>query len=118
MKRTIIALAVLAGFVLAQAWDFEAGKEFHVSQNTHQQSWYFLARYNLPLSSEVLGTRLWALPEVGIWVPDSKPYYGYFRLQFLVDQTFGTLFVDSKYNFSPVNDDVSVRVGVRFGWPP
>jgi len=118
MKRFVAMALLVAGIAIAQAWDFEVGKEFSVSNYQRQQAWYAMARYNLPLSSEVLGAKLWALPEAGVWIPDGKPYYGYVRLQFLVDQTYGTLFVDTRYEFSPEKDDVIARIGIRFGWPP
>ena len=123
MKRIVlVALVVFATLGAAQAWDFEAGREIALTEVGQEQSWYFKVRYNLPLSSEVLGTQLWALPEFGVWVPDQAPYHGYVRLQFLVDQTFGALFTDIRAGYPAGPDRHQVyallRFGIRFGWPP
>ena len=124
MKRIVFALVALIALVAsAQAWDVEAGKEVRLGQQGQlEQSWYAFARYNLPLTSEVLGAKAWLLPEVGVWVPDGRPYHGYLRLQFLIDQTFGTLFVDARMGSPPgpywPPGEALVRMGIRFGWPP
>jgi len=79
-----------------------------------------------------LGARLWLLPEGGLWFPEGEPYHGYARLQVLLDQSFGTLFVDGRAGIPPGPEGLTgdsaysdrsqiyalVRVGIRFGWPP
>ena len=123
MKRFLVALITLVALVAsAQAWDVEAGREFALTPDGTQQAWYAFARYNLPLTSEVLGAQLWLLPEAGVWVPEGEPYHGYARLQLLLDQTYGTLFVDARMGSPPgpywPGGQALVRIGVRFGWPP
>lgn len=110
MKRLAFSLLIVLGIALAQAWDFEVGREF----STTGQAWYGMARYNLPLTSEILGTQAWLLPEFGLWMPDSGPYFGYLRAQFIVDRDFGALFAD--YRIDTKNTSF-LRLGVRLGWP-
>ncbi len=118
---------LLLGLASAQAWDFEVGRAYQVAAITTIDevtagpgAWYAMARYNIPATSEVLGAQLWLLPEVGVWVPDESPYYGYMRLQLLIDQTYGTLFADARARLGPWpagTTGFEVRLGLRFGWP-
>lgn len=120
MRRFAVAVVMLLGIALAQAWDFEVGREYVIDQG--QRSWYVLARYNMPLTSEVLGTQAWLLPELGIWLPDYGPYAGYVRTQFIIDRDFGALFADFRMrtqavDLNNITTDTTLRIGVRFGWP-
>ena len=115
-------LFLLAGKSKAQAWDFEVGRAIQscgflvtgngCSNSQTVDSYYFLVRYNLPLSKEVLGFRAWLLPEGGVFL-NSVPS-SYLRLQFLIDGRLFTVFIDTRYWFS---GEQYVRVGLRFGLP-
>lgn len=125
--RAFIIAVILLGFAVAQAWDFEVGRAYQFANaqaaeqiNINAAAWYAMARYNIPATSEVLGAQLWLLPEVGVWVPDNAAYYGYVRLQLLLDQSFGTLFIDTRARLGSWPDITvryELRIGVRFGWP-
>ena len=120
MRSLFIVGIVLIGLAAAQAWDFEVGREYAIDQG--QRSWYVLARYNIPLTSEVLGTTAWLLPELGLWLPDYGPYSGYVRAQFIVDSRPGALFADFRMrtqavDLNDVETDTTLRIGLRFGWP-
>ena len=129
MKRIIVvAVLVLAGLASAQAWDVEVGRAYSLADpvaavSEHELgvgAWYGTVRYDMPLTSEVLGAQLWLLPEVGVWVPDLAPYYGYGRLQLLLDQTYGTFFADVRARLGawPATTlRYQLRLGIRFGWP-
>ena len=127
MRKAMLLVLLLLGLASAQAWDFEVGRAYQVAEVTTLDdvvaspgAWYAMARYNIPATSEVLGAQLWMLPEVGVWVPDSAPYYGYARLQLLIDQIFGTVFADTRVklgDWPTITASYELRLGVRFGWP-
>ena len=128
MRKVMLLVLLLLGLASAQAWDFEVGRAYQVATVTMLDevaagpgAWYAMARYNIPATSEVLGAQLWLLPEVGVWVPDSEAYYGYARLQMLIDQTFGTLFADARARWGDwpgQTTRLELRFGLRFGLPP
>ena len=127
MRKVMIAAVLLLSLAMAQTWDFEVGRAYQVvkvglpdEMAASPGAWYVMARYNVPATSEVLGAQLWLLPEAGVWIPDGAPYYGYARLQLLLDQSYGTLFVDARARLGlwPSGTGAGeVRFGLRFGWP-
>ena len=107
-----IMMLAFAGAASAQAMDFEV--RYEVGLLGSAPGFGGAARLNLPLGPELLGARLWVLPEVSFMV--ASRIDGYLRLQLLADAEGATFFVDAKYILEPDGGTRgTVWVGARFG---
>ncbi len=72
---------------------------------------YTLVRMNIPLGPPILGSDVYVLPEVGVYLMGEARFSA--RAQLLLDGPTNTLFIDVQS--SPLLGTVG-RAGVRFDW--